>query len=164
MGIRSALFLIGTLLLAPGCGSSEVRLYPVKGKVSGGQGSLKGVVIVFQPVDPASLGSSGVLGEDGAYTLASGDGRSGATPGKYKVTFALSGDSMQAAMKEMAKNPPKAGPSGGQMPPTPGGASAAGKMPAMNVNLPFPQAYSAASTSPKEVEVKAESNEIDISL
>lgn len=157
LSIRYALFLVCTAICLSGCGSGEARLYPVKGKVTGGTGSLKGLMIVFNPVDPKSVNSSAVLGEDGSYSLRCGDGRDGAVPGKYKVTFVLSGDAMQAAMKDMAKNPPKTGLG-------PGGGGAPSKMPGMNVSLPVPEEYSAASTSPKEVEVKEEGNVIDIAL
>lgn len=166
MSFRCAPILLCIGLCLSGCSSGEIRLYSVKGKVTGGTGPLKGLTIVFNPVDSKLPSSSAVLGEDGSYNLNSGDGRSGAAAGKYKVTFVLGGDAMQAAMKDMAKNPSKTGfgPGSGGMNPGPGGGGPSPKPMGMNPSLPVPQAYSSASTSPKEVEVKEESNVIDISL
>lgn len=82
------------------------------------------------------------MGADGAYSLEALDGRPGCQPGKYKVVIMPGKDAIQAAMKNM-KPGLKASP---------------------KVESKVPDAYGTAKTSPKEVEVKAESNVIDISI
>lgn len=169
MSLNGCKWLLAIAFLAlPGCGSDLVPVYSVKGKISGGQGSLKGMRIIFTPSDPNGLSSSGVIEDGDVYTLESLDGRKGAVVGKHKVSFVLTGDAMQEAMKSMAKDPPKSGIGGGR----PGmmnmggpqSAGAKGAAPGMSFKLPVPQSYSSPVTSPKEVEVKAGDNVIDISI
>src|SRR4029077_17038893 len=83
----STYLLIGSLFCCSGCGSNEVKLYPVSGKVTGGTGSLEGVRVLFTPVDPKGLAASGSIGADGSYSLESTDGRTGGAAGKYKISF-----------------------------------------------------------------------------
>jgi len=159
-------------VMLSGCGPSKPPAYPVKGKVSGGTGSLAGVIISFSATDENGTHSSGVINEDGTYELKTTDGRPGAVPGKYKVVLALGAASMESAMGGMSKDPPKSGSGGpGGMPrmrpgmPMPvGGMGGGAKSGPPKFERPFPEAYSSAKTSPKELEVKSGSNEIDISL
>jgi hypothetical protein len=153
--------LLAAFIGLSGCGSDLVPVYPVKGKVTGASGSLKGVRIIFTPSDPSGVSSTGAVEEDGSYSLVALDGRNGAVAGKHKVSFVLGSDAMQEAMKSMSKSPPKQSFGPGSKG-TPGGGGAPN--PSMNINLPIPKAYSSPATSPKEVEVKAESNSIDIAV
>jgi hypothetical protein len=133
-----------------GCGGSsgppKAKLYPVTGKVTSGGKPLTDCSIVLSTTNPApgaSAGYSATLGPDGQYTLADpASGSPGAAVGKYKVTFVLAPEAAKKAMQ--------AGPMTG-----PGYEAAA---------APFPKEYAAADTSPKEVEVKAEANIINIEL
>lgn len=168
----SAAFFCFALLVTAGCGSSKPPAYPVQGKITGGTSSVAGVVVSFAPLD-ADLGvySSGIVKDDGTYSLETTDGRPGAVAGKYKVVLALGPGKMQAAMEAVGKNPRAAGGGGPRMPmmrpgmaAPPGGFSSAAKSGPPKFERPFPDSYSSASTSPKEVEVKSGSNVIDIQL
>ncbi len=170
---RHGLLIAFSLLLMAGCGSSKPPAYPVKGKVSGGTSSLAGVMLRFSPVDSdKGTFSSGVIKDDGSYELTTTDGRSGACAGKYKIVLAFGPAQMQAAMQNMSKKPQKpAGGGGGSMPmmgpgmkmPS-GGFSSGAKSSGPKFDLPFPESYSKAESSPKEVDVKSGSNVIDIQL
>lgn len=144
---------LGIASIIAGCsgGPDLPEAYPVTGKVTGGSGSLQGVIIAFNPVDDTGVPASGTIAADGSYSLQTADGRAGAVPGKYKVT--LAGGGGQAAMTQMmsqARN---------QAAPMPGRPTGPPK-----AELPFPEKYRSFETSDKEVEVSAESNTIDISL
>jgi len=146
-GIRLVvgLLCLGLLSVGGGCGDggpAKSKLYSVKGKITGPK-PLTDCTISFIAVGGDGKGSGGKIGADGSYTLTSADGREGAEPGKYKVVLQASPD---AAMKAMMSG--GGGPAGG--PPV--------------VEAPFPDEYRDANTSPKEVEVKAESNTIDIAI
>lgn len=174
LGLRHGLPLVFAILFMTGCGSSKPPAYVVKGKVTGGKSSLAGVMLSFSPVD-ADKGSfsSGAIKDDGSYELSTTDGRAGACAGKYKVVLAFGPAQMQAAMQNMSKNPQKSGSGGGSgsMPmmgpgmkrPT-GGFTSGAKGGPPKFDLPFPDSYSQAQTSPKEVEVKSGTNVIDIQL
>lgn len=136
------------LLLNLGCsgGSGKPKAYPVTGKVTVNGQALKDCMIQFSPVDANGTSYSATLDSDGGYSLLDpGDQASGAAAGKYKVVLAQSQQAVQSAMMAQMK--------GGAGQPTNVSASA-----------PFPPEYGSATTSPKEVEVKAETNKIDISI
>lgn len=131
----------------------EATLFPVKGRVTLNGAPLTGCTLVLIAVeaDPGSDDAySGVLNDKGEFELSSLKGKAGAAAGKYKVTFQLaavedvnSEASRQAAMKAMM--------------------SGAGKAPETK-EAPFPEEYNTFNTSPKEVEITRESNELLISL
>ena len=135
-----------------GCGGAsgppKAKLYPVSGKVMVNGKPLTGCSIVFSTATPAagaSAGYSGELDSDGNFTLSDPeDGRKGAAVGKYKVTFTVSPEAAKEAM--MKSSGRGAGP----------GYEA--------TSAPFPKKYASAKTSPKQVEVKAEDNVINIEL
>lgn len=135
-------------LLIVGCGPTGPALHPVTGKVTLKGAPASGLQVSFMPVDAKQMAASGKV-DGGSYTLYSNAG-AGAMAGKYKVVIA------QAA----------AG-SGG--PPTPEQMAAQyagnrqGGGPAQD-KPSFPSEYSAADTTPLEVEVKAGPNTIDIPL
>lgn len=131
-----------------GCsGSDELAVYPVAGKVSFQGGSLSGYRISF--VSQAGDGAAGVIKDDGTYALEASDGRKGCMAGKFKVVIQPNVDmkAMQESMAKMASAKP--GAKGGGPP---------------QVESKIPKTYGAATTSPKEVEVKSGSNTIDISI
>jgi hypothetical protein len=84
-----------------GCGKGP-KLVPVAGKVvHNGKGVCPGSV-QFQPVEGGGMLASGLLQEDGSFTLRTlHDQRpvEGAAPGKYKVTLSLGGGTTPALAK-----------------------------------------------------------------
>lgn len=139
------LVIVGILAAGVGCGGgvTKPKLYPVSGEVTVAGKPLADCGIQFISTKSPTLAFAGTLDSDGQYTLADReDGRPGAEPGMYKVILQ---PSMEAAKKAMM--------AGGQTGPTTGPPDAG-----------FPVEFSQAATSPKEVEVKAESNTIDIEI
>lgn len=136
------------LSLVVGCGESgppKPTVYPVSGTITGGNGELAGCVITFNPTDPKGVGATATLGAGGKFTLQAIDGRDGCPAGSYKITMSLSQDATKAAMmKAMSSGPGKGGPP--------------------KVESPYPEKYQKLETSDKTVEVKAESNTIEIAL
>ena len=138
---------IGVICCA-GCGGgpSKATLYPVKGKVTVGGKPLANCNINFTAAasapNAAPQSYQGTTNDQGEYSLADGtDARPGAAVGKYKVSFAVGA---KAAQEMMMKGGMKPGYD----------ATAA----------PFPKEFSSAETSTKEVEVKAESNTINVEI
>jgi hypothetical protein len=134
------------LAAGAGCGGgpSKPKQYPVSGKVMVDGKPLANVGIYFI----ASTGAqnfSGTTGSDGSYSLSDPQDKSGgAQPGKYKIVLQLVGEDLSKGMMQAMQAPGQGGPP--------------------KVTTPFPTEYTAATTSPKEVEVKAESNTIDITI
>jgi hypothetical protein len=131
-------------------GPPKAKLYPVSGKVTVNNKPLTDCSIIFSTANPASgaaAGYSGKLDADGNFTLSdSADGSAGAAVGKYKVTFVLS---PEGAKKAMMVDGMAAGGA------DPGYEAAAAA---------FPKEFGSVETSPKEVEVEAKSNVIDIKI
>lgn len=149
--VVSSLVLI--LAIVVGCGSGgpvKAKLYPVKGKVLLGGKPLTGctlLLVALKTAPGADDSYVGVLNDKGEFELSSPTGKAGAATGTYKVTFSTgvgttgptSGhDMFQATLKGTAKNTPK--------------------------QIPYPKEYSSAGTSTKEVEIKAEKNDLTINL
>lgn len=134
--------------LVVGCGESgppKPAVYPVSGTITGGNGELAGCVITFNPTDPKGVGATGVVGAGGKFTLEGIDGRAGCPAGSYKITLSVSPDATKAAMmKAMSAAPGKGGPP--------------------KVESPYPEKYQKLDTSDKTVEVKAETNVVDVTL
>lgn len=142
--IYRMIFIVPCCLLI-GCGGGgppKQAQHPVSGKVTVKGSPLTDCTISFVSTDPEKVaGFSGVLDSSGNYTLTDqADGKSGAFAGTYKVVLS---QSPEAAKKAMMEGGGKGYAEGG---------------------LPFPEEYLSAETSPKEVEVKAESNEINIEI
>lgn len=135
--------LVTVFVTVIGC-SGGVELppaYRVTGKVTVQGAPLEGYLITFIPANGVGGGST-TIGSDGSYSLSTLDGRPGCTLGKFKVVIRPGTEASKAAMMNMtpgAKTPPKA-------------------------VSKVPDSYSSASTSPKEVEVKAEPNVINIAI
>jgi len=154
MRLTHAVLFVLAVGVAAGCnaGPKLDEVYPVTGTVTGGTGSLAGVIIAFSPIDETGSSSSGTIGADGKYTLQSADGRTGAAKGQYKVTLSLPTEGGQQSMAEMMSKMGKK---------RSGSGTSAGPP---KVEAPFPQKYRSAESSDKSVEVKAEPNVIDIAL
>lgn len=135
-------------VLLVGCGPTGPALHPVTGKVTIGGSPASGIQVSFMPVDAKQMTASGKV-EGGSYTLFSNAGK-GAIAGKYKVVLsqAAAGGGGAPTPEQMA-----AQYSGNRQ----GGAAVKDKP-------SFPAEYSAADTTPLEVEVKAGPNTIDIPL
>lgn len=142
--VASVLIAICATSIGCGGGSDLPRAYPVTGKVTLQGAPLSDCGISFVPAEGGDAGASAILGSDGSYSLLTADGRPGCPLGKYKVVLRPKVDpqAAQEAMKNMqplSKGLPKE-------------------------KSKLPETYGAAKTSPKEVEVKAESNVIDIAI
>lgn len=138
-----------------GCGAGGPSFHPVGGKLTIDGKIPENVQVSFYPVDGKGPIASGTVdAATGRYDLTSSGGvgkpaGKGAVAGKYKVVLNASGGgggagSPEAMMAQYA---------GGNK----------GKSPAMP-KASFKKEYSAASSSPKEVEVKSGSNAIDLEL
>lgn len=140
------LLLFASLPVLAGCGSSGPPLYSVKGKITINGQPAKDIQVNFHPTNPNEPIASSHVAPDGTYELRStAENRLGAAPGNYKVVLTQMAPSGADAAK-MYSGPPKTGG-------VPG-------MPAAT----FPPEYLSAGTSPKQVEVKAQSNVIDLEL
>lgn len=141
MACRRISCALALLLFVAGCGGGgggKLTLYPVSGKITVGGKPLAGCNVQFAN---AGFGYSGKTGPDGSYSLADiSDQRPGVAPGKYKVVLQASAEAAYEAMKA--------------------GTYGAGK----GGTAAFPSEYGKADTSPKEVEVKAEANIINIDI
>jgi hypothetical protein len=84
LGIRLVPLVVA--LAASSCSSGS--LHPVRGKVVVGDKPAAGALVMFHPEggDLNDVPASGVAGEDGTFTLATGD-KAGAHAGKYVVTI-----------------------------------------------------------------------------
>jgi hypothetical protein len=140
----ASLLLLSMALL--GCGNDGPTLYPVTGKITINGQPAKGVQVSFYPQSPDQPIASSRVNDDGTYELRSTtENRPGAVVGKYKVVLTQVSPSGEAAASMYA--------SGGKRGGVPG------------TNAPsFPPEYGTQATSPKEVEVKAESNAINIEI
>lgn len=141
--VVSALIAVCVTAIGCGGGSDLPPTYSVKGKVTLSGSPLSDYIVSFVSAKGDS-GASAVLGSDGSYSLSTDDGRPGCTVGKYKIVLRPKNepDAAMAAMKNMqplSKGLPKE-------------------------KSKVPGTYGAAGTSPKEVEVKAEPNVIDIAI
>ena len=130
-----------------GCGPSGPKTYPVTGKVTIDGKPLANCRIDFLPVDSANQAASGQIGADGTYTLYTGTtGAPGAMPGKYKVVLTPeAGDDASYMGGEESEND-------------------VGAEPTIAESGVVPKEYMDASTTPKEVEVTAGQNTINIEI
>lgn len=140
---RATCFLLAMTVLGCGGGSSgpaRPKLYPASGRVTVGGKPLTGcnVMLSIPGLEGAYVGT---LGSNGEFHLQDALTKmNGAPVGKYKVSFQ---QSLEEAKKAMM--------SGGGTP----GYSASEK---------FPKEYADPVTSPKEVEIKAETNTLLIEI
>lgn len=147
--ICSYLCLATPLLLVLGCGPSGPQTYAVKGKVTIGGAPAAGVQVTFQPKTPDGTleTAGGTSGDDGSYTLYTGvQGKPGAMAGMYVVTLAKSMDEAGAEAGYMSDE----------------GGAQGGADTSADPNTEASEGIPADFTL--EVEVKAESNTIDIAV
>ncbi len=127
-----------TLVFSQGCGSSNPKTYPIKGKVTYNGNAVKNGSIQFTP-DGEGNAATGNLGADGSYEMTTFANNDGVRPGKYKVSIQVF---------------PGEGEGGG-LP----GQEFAGKRP------PIPPKYAQPTTSGLTAEVKdGENPPIDFTL
>lgn len=141
-----------SLTLTLGCDAPGPKVYAVKGKLTINGAPPQGVQIHFHPTDNFGTMGSGIVKADGSYEALSGtEGRSGLAAGKYKVVLQQTAPSGADAAKAYMSSSGSA-------------SSGPGSATPMGPALSFPKEYSAAETSPKEVEVKAQPNTINIDI
>ena len=149
MRILGVFLVAGLLSFSLGCGGDagppKPKLYSVTGKLTLAGKPLADCKIQFVMVGKPGVAYNGNAGVDGSFTLADPQdaARLGAEPGKYKIVLQVSAE---MAKNAMMTGGPQSGP------------------PDMTKGAPFPPEYGDAKTTPKEVEVKAESNTIDIAI
>ena len=135
------LFLTGAI----GCGPTGPSVYPVAGTVTIEGQPAQAVQVVLTPVAGDQQVAAGVTDASGRYQLTWGStARSGAEAGRYKVMLnQLSTETEEELMARYS-----------------GGGRKAPEKPKASI----PKEYSSADTSPKEVEVTAGTNTIDIEI
>jgi hypothetical protein len=146
-------------LLASGCGdgSGLEQRYAVSGKLTYKGEPVKSAVINFVPVGGGGRGATGKV-EEGAYSLTTHDPDDGALPGKFKVTVddrKPDEGLMKAKTADLAKKT--------KMLPgmVPQDIQAAALKKAKGI---LPGKYQIPSTSDVEVDVKPQTNTINIDL
>lgn len=147
------------IVIAPGCGDDGglSTRYPVSGKVTYKGEPVKKAVINFVPNDPEGRPAGGTV-EDGQYELTTLNPKDGALPGKYKVTIDdrfLDANAMRSEADSVAK---KKGVTYTAIP------QELQAKALKNVKSALPGKYQIASTSDLEVEVKPQSNTLDLEL
>jgi hypothetical protein len=134
------------LIASGGCGPRGPAVYPVSGTLTISGQPAANVQVVFMPVDPSHQVAIGRSDANGLYALTWGStNRNGAEQGRYKVVL------NQLETETDSETTDKYSAVGNRRPPKPPVAQ-------------FPAEYSAADTSPKEVEVSTGSNTINIEL
>jgi hypothetical protein len=129
---------IAALPVIAGCQETGPETHPVSGKVTIGGQPAEGLQVTFTPLESGKEAASGNIGPGGEYTLYTGvDGKEGAPPGKYKVTLSDPGDS---SYMETGTDPT---------------TIETGRV---------PKEYRNVTTTPKEVEVTAGENTINIDI
>jgi hypothetical protein len=130
------------VILVCGCGpSGGPTTNPVSGPVTIGGQAAKEIRVDFHPVDQTAEVASGNVEADGRYTLYTGQmGKPGAMAGRYKVVLTPMASGDDSYMRGPQAGRPQAGDDG------------------------IPKEYKSLATTPKEVEVKAGRNTIDIEI
>ncbi len=148
------LLLGAVALVVAGCGAGGPSFNPVGGKLTVDGKVPANVQVSFYPVDGKGPIASGTVDAGtGRYDLTSSGGvgkpaGKGAVAGKYKVVLNAIGGGAGSAEAMMAQY---------------SGGNNQGKAPAAP-KASFKKEYGAASTTPKEVEVKSGPNAIDLDL
>lgn len=136
---------IVALVAIVGCsGNTGPSTVPVKGTLTIDGQPANNVTITLSPLDSQLPTVSGPVKSGEFQVFAGAQGKPGAAPGKYKVVLT---QSAQATSLEDAKAMYSKGASG---PP--------------KAKLSFPEKYTSASTSDKEVEIKSGSNDLKIDI
>ncbi|MEO1990508.1 MAG: carboxypeptidase-like regulatory domain-containing protein [Pirellulales bacterium] len=137
-----AVIVITTVLA--GCGSKGPSVYSVTGTVTVDGTPLPNVQVAFLPTESNRQASLGVTDASGKFDLTYGSSdRKGAEPGSYKVVLTqLSNETEEEAMARYS------------------GSGA----PEAEQKQSFPTEYASPEQTPKQVEVSATSNVIDIAI
>ncbi|MFN9717429.1 MAG: hypothetical protein ACK58L_01975 [Planctomycetota bacterium] len=140
------------VLFSAGCGSGQVPVYAVKGKLTQGGVPVGNVHLVLSPVEGQIPFASADVKPDGTFELRSSDGRPGVAKGSFKVVLAAAASSNDpmSAMLQMRDQMQKKG-----------GKMDAAKLKSLEV---FPPSYRDVSTSPKTIEIKGEDLNLEISI
>lgn len=131
----------GACLALSACGGSGPEgpeLHPVSGKLTKGGEPLANVQVTLSPTEEGNPISTGKTGQDGSFTLSTPQGGEGAAAGTYKVVLA----------RELGEEAYGSGAGGD---PT-------------KEDLPFPEAYQSPDTTPKEVTVNPDGNDLTIDV
>jgi hypothetical protein len=132
------------LLAVPGCGKGPdgPKLLSITGKLTLAGQPLKAVNVQLLPVEAGKLSAAGLTDDKGIFNPVASDGRRGVALGKYKVVL------MQTtAVKDMSDYYAKGPQAGGSTP-----------------SAPWPAEYGDVSTTPKQVDVAADTKSIDIAI
>lgn len=126
------------LLCCLGCGSDQLRVYPVSGKISfDGKPMEGGGSIALIPTGTETgKAAGGIIDEDGNYTLSTYTEGDGSIPGQFRVIIT------QTAVDE-----PEA---------TPDGTAPTESVPFLSADKLIPAIYSDFKASPLIVDIKAE--------
>jgi hypothetical protein len=142
-----ALAVVALSAVVSGCSESGPATHPVTGKITVGGAVPQGVTLTFHPVG-TQQSASAVIDAQGNYTLYTGNkGKPGAEAGKYKIVLGQ-GAGQNAAGQAYQSSGQQTGTS--SAPPVP--------------QLSFPADWTDPEKSPKEVEVTAGDNKIDIEV
>ncbi len=138
--------LMGMVFGGSGCGQSSdaPTVYPVTGTLKKGGEPLKNVTVTFVPVD-SGQSAVGNTGDDGSFELTTANVGPGAIAGSYKVVLSMAATTDESKYTDSGE---------GEKPPED----------PTKAGLPFPEEYTSPDTSPKSVEVKQQSNQIDIDI
>ncbi len=143
-----------------GCGGGGPALSYVKGTVTRGGTPVPGITVTFTQVDK-NFSAAGRTNDQGVFVLISQNGKSGALPGKNKVTLtvpAIAGGTVvnmsDPSSAEQVMKARQADLQGGKR-----GAPASTK-----ASDKIPPEYSNPSKTPLEYEVKTGSNDFDIPI
>lgn len=123
-----------------GCveGAKPLKLAPVTGTVTKGGKALKDIRVTLAPVDEGTAAPflTGLSDADGKFTIQTGTGDKGATPGRYKVVLTDGAPTKTSDYSSGAGGPPKAPSADSEV---------------------IPSAYQSSATTPITVTVDASS-------
>lgn len=126
-----------------GCGKGGPALHEVSGSVTIGGSPAQNIQVTFMPIDAALPVASGKVDATGRYSLvSSNENRAGAAAGAYKVVLTQLDSGSQEEIEARY--------SGGGGAPIP--------------KASFPPEYQSVESSPKQVDVVAGKNTIDIEI
>lgn len=96
--------------VAIGCSDAKPVLVPTKGSVKVGGEPAKGAIVMFHPQgNDKGQTASGVVGDDGTFTLSSGL-EQGLAPGTYKVTVTWEAPGKEPTVQEKMQGLVEPGP------------------------------------------------------
>lgn len=139
---------IGLALLVvsvAGCGGDDgPKTYETKGKVTIDGAPAPDLIVNFMPTDGGLTEGSGVTNSDGTFSVSSGStGKAGLEPGTYKVYLApVPGEGPSEGAEDYNNADPNAA----------------------NDNAPYPKEWGQPATTPLEVTIKEEVNQVNVEV